>query len=48
MEVNDLKLEIKQIKENCGTQDRKLINLQFQLTSITQIMKGNDLFLKTH
>ena len=45
MNINDLKLEIKIIKEYCTTQDRKILDLQFQVASMSQIMKGNELIM---
>ena len=46
MKVNDLNLEIKKIKENNALQDRKIINLQFQITSMSQIIKDNELMVE--
>ena len=46
MKLNGLKLEIKKIKEFNAIQDRKIINLQFQLASMSQIIKENELILE--
>ena len=40
-EVNDLKLEIKKLIKTQASQDRKMINLNYQITSLSQLIKDD-------